>query len=123
MFDRLLNLFHGHAIGLLHLATVLVNDVEQILRHRRRAVHDQMRIGNAGVDFFHAADGQHIARGWAREFIRAVAGANRYRQRVELRGLHKLRGFFGVGQHLAVVELANSTYAVFFASLTCFQAA
>ena len=75
------------------------------------------------MDGFDAADGQHVA-GWrAREFIGAVAGANGDRQRIELRGLDKLRRLFGVGQHLAVVEFAHCAHAVLFARFAGFQRA
>ena len=33
VLDTKLNLFHRHAVGLLHLAAVLVDDVLQVLRH------------------------------------------------------------------------------------------
>ena len=84
-------------------------------------MHHQVGVRDAGVDFFHARNGQHIACGWAGEFVRAVAGANGNGQGVELRGLHKLGGFFRIGQHLAVIELAHGAHAVFFTGFAGFQ--
>ena len=86
-------------------------------------MHHEVGVGDAGVDFLHAADGQHIAGRRAREFVGAVAGADGDRQRVELGFLDETRGFFGIGQHLAMVELANRADAVFFAGLAGFERA
>ena len=82
-----------------------------------------MGVGQAGVNFFDALDREHIACGRAGEFVRAVAGADGNGQGIELGGLHELGGFFGVGQHLAVVEFAHGPHAVFFPGFTGFQAA
>jgi hypothetical protein len=75
------------------------------------------------VDFLDAADGQDVARGLAAELVGAVAGADGNGQRVQLRGLDEHRGFLGVGQHLAVVQLALGANAVFLAGFTGFQVA
>ena len=75
------------------------------------------------VDCLDAADGQHVARGRARELVGAVAGADGDGQRVELGGLDELGRFFRVGQHLAVVQLANGANAVFLARLAGLQRA
>ena len=114
VLDGFLNFRHGHAECRFHLAAVLVDDGQQVLRHAARAVHDQVGVGDARVNFFDATDGQDVAGGLACELVRAVAGANRNRQGIELCGFDKLCGFFGVGQHLAVVEFAHGADAVFF---------
>ena len=82
-----------------------------------------MRIGDAGVDFLDAADRQDVARGLAAELVSTVAGANGNGQGVQARGFDKLGGFFGVGQHLAVVQLAFGANAVFFSGFASFQIA
>jgi len=61
--------------------------------------------------------------GLRRELVGAVAGADGDGQRVELGGLHEVGGFLGVGQHLAVVQLAVGADAVFLAGLAGFQVA
>ena len=49
---------------------------EQFLRHAGRAVHHQVGIGDAGVDFLHAADGQDVAGRRTAELVGTVAGAD-----------------------------------------------
>ena len=49
-------------------------------------MHDQVGVGNARMDGFDAADGQHVARGGTAEFVSAVAGANGDGQGIQLRG-------------------------------------
>ncbi|OQC12197.1 MAG: hypothetical protein BWX79_01174 [Alphaproteobacteria bacterium ADurb.Bin100] len=123
MLDGFLDLFHRHAVGLLHLAAVLVDDGQQVLRHAAGAVHHQVGVGNAGVDFLHAADRQDVAGGRAAELVGAVAGADGDGQGVELGGLDEGGGLLGVGQHLGVVQLAFGADAVFLASVTGFEVA
>jgi hypothetical protein len=47
VLDGFLDLLDRHAVGFLHLAAVLVDDGQQVLRHRRRAVHHQVGVGDA----------------------------------------------------------------------------
>ena len=61
-------------------------------------MHHQMRIWQTAVDFFDAVNRQNIAGGLAGKFIGAVAGANRNRQRVQLRALDEISGLLRVGQ-------------------------
>jgi hypothetical protein len=68
-------------------------------------------------------DGQDVACGLAAELVGAVAGADGDRQRVQLGGLDEHGSFFGVGQHLAVVQLAFGADAVFLAGFAGFQVA
>ena len=75
------------------------------------------------MDFLDAADCQNIPCGRTGELVRAMAGADGNGQRIKLSSLHKSGGFFGVGQHLAVVEFAFCAHTVFLASLTGFQVA
>ena len=123
MLDGFLDFLDWHAVGFLHLAAVLVDDGQQLGGHRRGTVHDQVGVGDALVDFLDAADGQDVARGLAAELVGAVAGADGNGQGVQLRGLDEHGGFFRVGQHLAVVELAFSANTVFFTGFAGFQVA
>jgi hypothetical protein len=52
-----------HAVGFLHLAAVLADLLEQVLRHAGAAVHHQVGVGDATVDLLDAVDGQDVA--WA----------------------------------------------------------
>ncbi len=117
MLDGFLDLFHRHAVGLLHVAAVLADDGQQILRHRRGAVHHQVGVGNALVDLLDPADGQDVARGLARELVGAVAGADGDRQRVELRALDEVGGLLGVGQQLVHRHRGFGAVAVFLVAL------
>ena len=68
---------------LLHLAAVLVDDLDQLARHRRGAVHHQVRLGQALVDLLDQVHRQHLAVGLAVELVGAVAGADRDGERVD----------------------------------------
>jgi hypothetical protein len=78
-----LDFLDRHAVGFLHVAAVLADLGQQILRHRRRAVHHQMGVRDARVDFLDAVDGEDVAGGLAGELVGAVAGADGDGQRVE----------------------------------------
>ena len=81
-----------------------------------------MGIRDARVDLFDTLNGKRVAGRRLGEFIRAVAGANGNRQRVDLSRLYKRSGFFGVGQQLFHIQLAFGTNAVLFTSHAGFQA-
>jgi hypothetical protein len=102
----ILDFFHRHAVGFLHVAAELADFGQQFLRHRRRTVHHQVGVRNAGVDFLDAVDGQDVAGGLARELVGAVRGADGDGQRVELGGLDEVGGLLRIGQQHRVVELA-----------------
>nr|CUV12243.1 conserved protein of unknown function [Ralstonia solanacearum] len=121
VLDGFLDFLDRHAVGFLHLAAVLVDDGQQLLRHARRAVHHQVGVGDARVDFLDAADRQDVAGGLARELVGAMAGADGDGQGVELGGLDELRGFLGVGQQGRMIELADGAVAIFLARLAGFQ--
>jgi uncharacterized protein YaiI (UPF0178 family) len=63
VLDAALDLLDRHAPGLRHLAAELVDDVLQVLRHRGRAVHHQMRVGQLAVDFLDHVHRQDVAVG------------------------------------------------------------
>src|SRR5690606_2236736 len=98
VLDAFLDLFHGHAVGFLDFAAKLVDHLEPFLRHGAGAVHDQVGVGQAAVDFGDAAYGQNVARGRAGDLVGAVAGAHGDGQGVHLGVGDKARGFFGVGE-------------------------
>ena len=101
--DAELNLLDRHAPGFLELAAVLVDDVLQVLGHRRAAVHDEVGVGQALVDgdeHVHLEDG---AVGLLGELVSAVAGADGDGQRVNAGALGKLDRLVGIGD---VVEAA-----------------
>ena len=96
---------------------------QQLLRHARRAVHHQMRVGDALVDFLDAVDRQDVAGGLARELVGAVAGADGDRQRVELGALDEVGGLLGVGQQLLARHRRFGAVAVFLVALHGLQRA
>ncbi len=123
VLDAFDDLFHRHAIGLAHVAAVGVDDFEPLLRYRGRAVHHQVGVGNAGVNFLDAADGQDVAGGRTGELVRTVAGADGNGQGVDLGLFHEVSGLFRVGQQLAVIERAFGADAVFFTGGAGFERA
>ena len=114
MFDGFLDLFHGHAVGFFHVAAILANDGQKLLRHARRAVHHQVRVRNAAMNLFDAPDGQDVARGLAAELVGTVARADGNRQRIELCALDKVSRLLGVGQQLFACHGGFGAMAVFF---------
>ena len=76
-------------------------------------MHDQMRVGQAAVDFLDHVHGQHVAVRLARELVGAVAGAHGDGQRVDAGLVHEIDGLIGIGQQLVVGELAFGAVAVF----------
>ncbi len=113
MLDAALDLFDRHAPGLRHLPAILVDDVLQFLRHRRRAMHHQMSVGQAAMDLLDHVHRQHRAIGLAREFVGAMAGAHGDGQRIDAGLVHEIDGLIGIGQKLVVGELAFGAVAVF----------
>src|SRR5690606_194557 len=103
------------------VAAVLVDDGQPLLRHRRRTVHHQVGIRNALMDFFNTVDGQNVACWRLGELVRTVAGTDGNGQSINAGFLHEIRGFFRVGQHLAVIQHAFGADAVFFTGHTGFQ--
>ena len=75
------------------------------------------------MDFLDAVDAQHRAGGRAGEFVGAVRGTDRDRQRIHAGLTHKLRGFFRVGQQLVLAQRAFRTVAVFLFAVAGFQRA
>ena len=60
----------------------LVDDLAQLLRHRARAVHHQVGVGQAAVDLGDDVHLQHVAGGLLGELVGAVAGADGHGQGV-----------------------------------------
>ena len=112
-----------HAPGLRHLAAELVERVLQRLRHRGRAVHHQMRVRQAAVDFLDHVHGEDIAVGLARELVGAVRGAHRDRQRVDLGGADEIDRLIRIGQQLIVADLAFDAMAVLLFAAAVFERA
>ena len=112
MANALLDLRHRHAPGLGHLAAILVDDVLQILRHRARAVHHHVRVGQPLVDRPDHVHRQGVARRLAGELVGAVAGADGDRQRVDLGPGDEVLRLIGIGQQLLLGELALGTLPV-----------
>src|SRR5690606_29443277 len=71
VLDAFDDFFHRHAVGFADFTAEFVDDFQPFLRHGRRAVHDQVGIGNAGVNGLDAVDGQNVAGGRARELVGA----------------------------------------------------
>ena len=83
VLDAFLNFLHRYAVVSFMSPPFLANDLQQVLRDGRRAMHHQMRVGNSRVDLFDAINRQNVAGGFARELVRAVRGANRNRQGID----------------------------------------
>ena len=115
--DGFLNLFDRHAVGFFHVAAVLANDGQQLLRHARRAMHHQVGVGNTTVDFHDALNRQDVTGGLARELVSAVAGANGNGQRVQLGALDEVGRLLGVGQQLFARHHGIGAVAVFLVAL------
>ena len=82
-----------------------------------------MGVGDTGVDFLDALNRQNIARGLACELVGAVAGTNGNSQRIQLRALDKVSGFFGVRQQLLTGHDGVGAVAVFLIALHGLQGA
>ena len=102
--DAQLDLLDRHAPGRADLAAVLVDDVDELLRHRRRAVHDEVGRRELLVDLLDHVHREHRAVGLARELVGAVARADGDRERVDAGLLDELDRLVGVGQ----VDLARA---------------
>src|SRR5690606_26517035 len=121
--DAFLDFLDRDAVSFLHFAAILVNQFEQVLRYGGGAVHHEVGIGQAAVDFADAADGKRVSRGGTAEFVGAVAGANGNGEGIDVGVGDKAGGFLGVGQHLVVAEDAFGANAVFFAGHAGLQGA
>jgi len=84
-------------------------------------MHDQVDIGDAGVNFLDAVDTQHLAGRLLSEFVGAVAGADGDGQSVDLGFGHEIGGLVRVGQQLVVGQFALGAVAVFLAGHAGFQ--
>ena len=123
VLDGFLDFLDGHAVGFLHLAAVLVDDGQQLLRHAGGAVHHQVGVGDAAVDLLDAVDRQDVAGGLAGELVGAVAGADGDGQGVQLGLLDEVGGLLGVGEQLLAGHGGVGAVAVFLVALHGLQAA
>ena len=121
MLDAPLDFLNRHAVGLWHLAAVLVDDVLQFLRHARRAVHHQVAVGKLGVNLFDPLHRQHIAVRLAAEFVSPVAGANCHRQSIDSGRLDKPGGFVRIGQQLVMRQHSLGPVPILSLTLTAFE--
>ena len=119
--DAALDLRYRYPPGLTDGAAVGVEQVLQLLRHRRGAVHHQMGVGQAPVDLFDAGHGQHLAVGLMRELVGAVAGADRHRQGVHPGVGHEPLRFVRVGQQLLAGQGAGRAVAILLVAGAGFQ--
>ena len=118
ILDAALDFFHRHTPCLRHLTAIGVDDVLQILRHGRRAVHHEMGVRQQAVNFFNHMHGQNSAVWLAGEFIRAMRRAHCNGQSIHLRGADKIDRFLGVGQKLVMRERALKAVAIFLLALS-----
>jgi len=121
--DAFNDLFNRYAIGLAHVAAVVVDDLEPVLRYGRGTVHYQVNGRNALVDLFHAVDTQDLAGRLLGEFVSAVGSTDGDSQGINAGLLDEVSRFFRIGQQLGVVQHAFRTNAVFFTGHTGFQGA
>ena len=113
MPDALDDLLDRDAVGFLHVAAVLADDLEPLLRHARGAVHHEVRVRDASVDLPDAIDREDVAGRLARELVGAVRGADRDRERVALRLPDEIGGLVRVGEQLFARHRALGAVAVF----------
>jgi hypothetical protein len=123
VLDALDDFLDRHAVGFLHVAAEFADLGEQFLRHRRRAVHDQVGVRDAGVDFLDAVDGEDVAGRLLGELVGAVAGADGDGQRVAVGLLDEVGGLLDVGQQLFAGHVAFGAVAVFLVALHGFERA
>ena len=84
-------------------------------------MHDQMRVGDAGMDRLDTVHRQNIP-GWGPgKLISAVAGAAGNRQRVNAGISDKLSGLLRVSQQLVMAQLPRGANAVLLARFPRFQ--
>ena len=112
MLDAAHDLLDRHAESLPHRAAIGVEIVLQLLRHRRRAVHDEMGVRQFGVDRLDDAHREDVAVRLAREFIGAMRRAHRDGQRIDLGPHDEIDGLVGIGQQLIAARLAFGAMAV-----------
>src|SRR3546814_11334333 len=98
--DGFLDFLDRHTIGFFHVAAKLANFSKQILRYAGAAVHDQVRVGQALMNFLDAGNRQDVASRLAGELVGAMAGANGDGQRVELGLTNKIGSLLRVGPQL-----------------------
>src|SRR5450830_79069 len=119
--DAFLDFFYRHAVGFFHVTAKFTDDGQQFLWYRRRTVHHQMGVRDAGVDFLDAVDRQDIAGRLAGELVSAMRSTDGDCQRVALGALHEVGRLGDVGQQLLACHRAFSTVAVFLVALHGFQ--
>ena len=100
----------GHAVGFLHVAAELADFGQQFLRHRGGTVHHQMGVGDAGVDFGDAVDGEDVAGGLLGELVGAVAGADGDGEGVAVGLLDEVGGLLDVGEELFAVMVPSAPW-------------
>ena len=86
-------------------------------------MHHQMGVRQPAVDFLDHVHGEDVAVGLAREFVGAVRGAHRDRQRIDLGGANEIDGLVRVGQQLVVADLAFDAVAVLLLAAAMLQRA
>ena len=123
MLDRFLDFFYGYTVGFLHVTAKFADLGQQFLRYRRRTVHHQVCVRDAGVDFLNAPDRKDVAGGLFGELVGAMAGANGNRQGITLRRFNKFGGLIRIGQQLFHGHLAFGTVTIFFIAGHSFQRA
>jgi hypothetical protein len=62
VLDAFLDFLDRYAVRLLHVAAISADVREQVLRHRRAAVHDEVRIRDSRVDRLDAVDREDVLR-------------------------------------------------------------
>ena len=75
-------------------------------------MHDQVAVGQLGVDRLDPLHGQHVAGRLARELVSAVAGSDRDGQGIDARALNEVDRLIGVGEQLVEGQLALGAVAV-----------
>ena len=98
MLDALDDFLDRHTVGFLHVAAKLTNFLEQLLRYRRRAMHHQVRVRDARVDFGDAIDGEDVAGRLLGELVGAVAGADGDGERVAVGLADEIGGLLDISQ-------------------------
>ena len=84
-------------------------------------MHHQVGVGQLLVDRLDHAHRQNVAGGLARKLVSPVRGAAGNRQRIDLGATHEIDRLIGIGQKLAVIELADRAVAILGLAFAGFQ--
>ncbi len=98
VLDAALDRRDRHAEARVDLAAGGLDALDDVRGDARRAVHDDVRVGQAAVDVLDDLHVEDVAVGLARELVGTVARADRDGEGVDARALDELLRLRGVGE-------------------------